>query len=89
MLVGGVAAAPLAAMVIRFIPARDIGLAVAALLLVTNTRELASEAGLGDAVWAIYGVIAVLVAAAALRPRLAARRGLTPRPNRDADDAPR
>ena len=89
MLVGGVAAAPLAAWVIRFIPARDVGLAVAALLLLTNTRELASEIGLGDAVWAIYGVIVVLVAAAALRPRLAARRLPESWPNRDADDASR
>ena len=89
MLVGGVAAAPLAAWVIRFIPARDVGLAVAALLLVTNTRELANEIGLGDAVWAIYGVIVVLVAAAALRPRLAARRLRESWPNRDADDASR
>ena len=89
MLVGGVAAAPLAAWVIRFIPARDVGLAVAALLLVTNTRELANEIGLGDAVWAIYGVIVLLVAAAALRPRLAARRLRESWPNRDADDASR
>jgi hypothetical protein len=89
MLVGGVAAAPLAAWVIRFIPARDVGLAVAALLLVTNTRELASEIGLGDGVWAIYGVIVLLVAAAALRPRLAARRLRESWPNRDADDASR
>jgi uncharacterized membrane protein YfcA len=87
MLVGGLVAAPLAALVIRFIPARDIGLAVAALLLVTNTRELANEAELGDAVWAVYGVIALLVAAAALRPRLAARRDPTLRSNRDTDDA--
>jgi len=75
MLVGGVAAAPLAAWVIRFIPAREIGLAVAALLLITNARELAGELGLGDAVWALYGVIVVLIAAAALRPRLTARFG--------------
>ena len=70
MLIGGVAAAPLAAWVIRFIPPRDVGLAVAGLLLVTNTRELSSWAGLGDAVWFLYGAIAVLVAVAALRPRL-------------------
>src|SRR3712207_7431027 len=39
MLFGGVLAAPLAAMFIRRIPARVLGLAVAALLLLTNTRE--------------------------------------------------
>jgi hypothetical protein len=78
MLIGGVIAAPLAAWIIRFIPPRDIGLAVAALLLVTNTRELAGSLEIGDAVWALYAVIAVAVAAAALRPRMVGRRGTAP-----------
>ena len=40
MLGGGVLAAPLAAMVVRHIPARALGVAVAGLLLATNVREL-------------------------------------------------
>jgi uncharacterized membrane protein YfcA len=74
MLAGGVVAAPLAAMVVRHIPPRLLGLAVSLLLLVTNVRELAGWAGIGDARWLLYGLAVVLVAGAALRPRIAARR---------------
>jgi uncharacterized protein len=70
MLVGGVIAAPISAYVVRLIPPRPLGLAVAALLLLTNTRELADWAGLGAVRWAAYGGALVLTAAAALYPRL-------------------
>lgn len=73
MLTGGVVAAPLAAWVIRFLHPRALGLAVAALLLLTNSRELAGELGLGAFEWVVYGVALALVAAAALRPRAGAR----------------
>jgi hypothetical protein len=69
MMVGGVLAAPLAAWVIRFIPARSMGLAVAALLLVTNVRELAGWADLGEARWVLYALVPLLVAVAAIAPR--------------------
>jgi hypothetical protein len=71
MLVGGVVAAPLAAYIVRFLPARLLGVAVAALLLLTQSRELATWLDLGAARWVAYGVIAVAVTGAALRPRLA------------------
>jgi hypothetical protein len=45
MLAGGVAAAPLAAWVIRYVPARPMGIAVAVLLLMTNARQLVGWAG--------------------------------------------
>ncbi len=77
MLVGGVLAAPLAAWVIRFLPARGLGLAVAALLLITNVREIASWLELDASRWAMYGAIPFVVAAAALRPRLS-QRGASP-----------
>jgi uncharacterized membrane protein YfcA len=73
MLLGGVVASPLAAWLIRFIPARPLGLAVAALLLVTNVRELAGLADIGAARWAGYALVGVAVALAALRPRLERR----------------
>jgi uncharacterized membrane protein YfcA len=73
MLLGGVIAAPIAAWLIRFMPARALGLAVAALLLITNARELASWQELGAERWAIYCAVPVLVALAALRPRLTDR----------------
>jgi uncharacterized protein len=45
MLAGGVIAAPLAAWVIRYVPARPMGVAVAVLLLATNAPQLVSWAG--------------------------------------------
>jgi uncharacterized protein len=63
MLVGGVIAAPVAAWLIRYIPARPMGVAVAGLLLVTNARELCAWSGLstGPWVWAVYsGVLAMI-----------------------------
>jgi uncharacterized membrane protein YfcA len=70
MLGGGVIAAPLAAYVVRFLPARLLGLAVAALLLITNIRELAGTWDMGEWRWTYYVAAAALVALAALRPRL-------------------
>jgi uncharacterized membrane protein YfcA len=46
MLAGGVVAAPLAAWVIRYVPARPMGIAVAILLLVTNAPQSVRWAGL-------------------------------------------
>lgn len=66
MLAGGVVAAPLAAHVIRFVPARALGIAVGALLVGTQLREL-PVAGLPA-----YSFLAAAVVAAAARPRLAA-----------------
>jgi uncharacterized membrane protein YfcA len=64
MLVGGVIAAPVAAWFIRKIPPRPVGLAVAALLLLTNARELAAWSRVDSAswMWAIYlGIIATVL----------------------------
>ncbi len=69
MLAGGVAAAPLAAMVVRLIPPRLLGLAVAALLLLTQTRELLHSGNLPSPPLVAYGIVLVAVAAAVLRPR--------------------
>jgi uncharacterized protein len=82
MLVGGVAAAPVAAWAIRFIPARPLGIAVAGLLLLTNARELISWGQLTSWSWWIYAAIVLLVALSAGTPALArsARRALAPLP---------
>jgi uncharacterized protein len=74
MLLGGVIASPISAWLIRFLPARVLGLAVAALLLLTNARELAGWQGLGAERWAIYAGVALAVAAAAWRPSWQERR---------------
>lgn len=76
MLGGGVVAAPLAAYVMRFIPPRLLGLAVAGLLLLTQSRELANAELLPASRWIAYLTIPIAVVVAGLRPRLARRRSL-------------
>jgi uncharacterized protein len=71
MLGGGVVAAPLAAYVVRFVPPRILGLAVAGLLLLTQSRELASWRDLRGSRWMAYVSIPCVVMLAALRPRIA------------------
>ena len=69
MLIGGMVAAPFAALTIRHVPARLLGILVAGLLLLTNARELAMWAELGAIRWAVYAgiVLAVILIA---RPKL-------------------
>ena len=66
MLAGGVVAAPLAAWVIRFVPARPMGVAVGILLLITNGRPLVGWAGftLGPLSGTVYASLIVLVVVA-------------------------
>jgi uncharacterized membrane protein YfcA len=71
MLLGGVVAAPAAAWLIRYVPARPMGIAVAGLLLVTNARDLIAWAKIpaGPWVWAIYAGIVAMVLVAFFLPR--------------------
>jgi uncharacterized membrane protein YfcA len=85
MLIGGVLAAPLAAYVVRFVPARLLGLAVAGLLMLTQARELATAFDAPGSRWIVYLGIPVLVLLAALRPRIS-RRLRTRRHARTASD---
>lgn len=70
MLLGGMLAAPIAAWSIRFLPARGLGIAVGALLFLTNLREVAGHAGIGPARWLAYGAALALCGLAAARPHL-------------------
>lgn len=56
MLLGGMVAAPVAAWLIRFVPPRPMGIAVAVLLLLTNARELAAwgKFAAGPWAWTLY-----------------------------------
>lgn len=74
MLAGGMIAAPLAAYVVRFMPPRALGLAVAGLLLVTQVRELADALDVDAGRWIAYAAVPAALALAALRPRLDGRR---------------
>lgn len=67
MLVGGVVAAPIAAWVIRYVPARPMGVAVGILLLITNARQMFDWAGFafGPMSGAAYVAIIALVLLAA------------------------
>ncbi|MEX2252759.1 MAG: sulfite exporter TauE/SafE family protein [Thermoleophilaceae bacterium] len=63
LLVGGVVVAPLAAWLVRSLPARVLGLAVGGLIVVTNLRTLAEVAGIEKAT---LGPIYVALVAAGL-----------------------
>jgi uncharacterized protein len=74
MLAGGVVAAPIAAWVIRFVPARPMGVAVAVLLLITNAPPVVGWAGfalspLSGALYAASIALVVLVVHSARRSR--------------------
>lgn len=83
MLGGGVLAAPLAAYVVRFLPARLLGLAVAGLLLLTQSRELANTRDFPGSRWIAYVSIPIAVVLAGSWPRIAGRL-----PFRERDRAP-
>lgn len=55
LLAGGVVAAPLAAYLVRIVPTHVLGVAVAGLILLTNSRTLMKAADLGDQTrWVVY-----------------------------------
>ncbi|SEE63794.1 sulfite exporter TauE/SafE family protein [Ruania alba] len=65
LLAGGVVAAPLAAWLVRLVPARVLGTAAGALIVLTNVRSLTEVIAIPDgARWAVYGMVAVACAAA-------------------------
>lgn len=69
MLAGGVIASPIAALAIRYVPARAMGVAVAGLLLLTNATELIPKLGLSSHGWFVYIAIVAVVAVAGMAPR--------------------
>ncbi len=79
MLLGGVVAAPLAARIVRRVPARALGLAVAGLLLFTQSRELATTVDTPLSRWVAYLAVVGGVALAAALPTLRARVRVTVR----------
>jgi uncharacterized membrane protein YfcA len=71
LMLGGVAAAPLAAWAIRHVPTRPMGVAVATLLLLTNARELMGWLRVGGPwVWLVYlGILAISAYALVIYPQ--------------------
>ncbi len=70
MLVGGVIASPIAALSVRYVPARAMGVAVAGLLLLTNAQQLIPNMGLSSHAALVYVTIVALVVVAGMAPRL-------------------
>ena len=67
LLLGGVFAAPIAAYVVRILPTRILGTAVAGVILLTNARTFLRAVGFGDqpvVMYLVYGVIATIWIAA-------------------------
>ncbi len=65
LLLGGVVAAPIAAYVVRVLPARILGTAVGGIILVTNMRTFMGAVGIeGTLAWLLYAVIVVVWIAA-------------------------
>ncbi len=69
LLIGGVIAAPAAAWIVKKIPTQPLGIAVAAMLLFTNARDLCTSFDVGTQRWIIYGALALAVGATARRAR--------------------
>lgn len=74
LLAGGLVAAPLAALLVRFAPTHLLGVAVGGLILLTNSRTLLKSFEVDGATrWWIYGAVALLTLAglyvAAIRAR--------------------
>ena len=88
MLLGGVIAAPVAAWMIRYVPPRPMGVAVAGLLLLTNARDIIAWARVSGAwVWLIYVGIVAMVLFAFFAPRGKTPQVVAPRSPEEAASA--
>ncbi|QOR70264.1 sulfite exporter TauE/SafE family protein [Ruania alkalisoli] len=75
LLAGGVVAAPLAAWLVRLIPARVLGTAAGGLIVLTNVHSLAGAITIPDGVrWLTYAIAAGVCVAAGVRTALAHQR---------------
>src|SRR5918997_888575 len=75
LLVGGVIAAPIAAYIVRILPARILGTAVGGVILITNMRTFLPAVGIGGATaLLLYAVIVVVWLAALVHSIMVNRR---------------
>jgi len=88
LLVGGVVAAPLAAWVVRLLPARLMGTLVGGIILLTNARTFIGAVGLDQqAAWPLYAALAAVWIGAVVAVVRALRRGRADVAQQAADDA--
>ena len=66
LLIGGLIAAPIAAYIVRILPARILGTAVAGVILVTNMKTFLEAMGVGGGVAIVIYVLIVVIWLAAL-----------------------
>ena len=85
LLLGGVIAAPIAAYIVRILPARILGSAVGGLILVTNMKTFLEAVGVGGALAILIYILIVAVWIAAvvfsIRVNRQEQKGLTPEPS--------
>jgi len=67
LLIGGVIAAPVAAYIVRILPARILGTAVGGIILLTNAKTFSEAIGVGGGLAIVLYVLILVVWAAALR----------------------
>ncbi|GLZ78967.1 UPF0721 transmembrane protein [Actinorhabdospora filicis] len=81
LLIGGAAAAPVAAYLVRVLPSHYLGLAVGGLIVVTNARVVLIALDAPDALrYAVYGLVVAGWAGLTVRAVRARRRGAAPVP---------
>jgi uncharacterized membrane protein YfcA len=67
LLAGGVIAAPIAAYLVRIVPSYALGIAVAGIILLTNTRTLLKAGDVADGTrWVVYGLLLAITVAGLL-----------------------
>lgn len=91
LLVGGIFAAPIAAMLVRHLPARILGVAAGGLIIVTNSRTLAlSFDAASSTVWTLMATLVVVwmaaLAVAIRNERLSRRNSASATPGEPDDD---
>ena len=78
LLLGGIVAAPLAAFVVRALPARILGTAVAGVILITNMRTFMGAIGIeGATAILLYGLIVMVWVVALVHSIMVNRREKT------------
>ena len=78
LLAGGLVAAPIAALLVRFAPAHLLGVAVGGLILLTNSRTLLKTFEVDiPARWVVYGAITLVTAVGLYVAAIRARRGVS------------
>ncbi|SDD90267.1 sulfite exporter TauE/SafE family protein [Auraticoccus monumenti] len=87
LMIGGVVAAPLAALLVRHAPAHLLGVVVGGMIVLTNSRTLLRAGGVDETTrWGLYAVVVLLVAASLVWTVRRARRRTDQAPAAEVED---